>query len=54
MSRVDRNKHRTAPYLALVNESIYIGEASNAASFLNVSTLVQIAVDTKCDAVHPG
>ena len=49
--------HKTAsnaPYLDLVNESVYVGEASKAASFLNVAKLVQIALDYKCDAVHPG
>ena len=38
----------------MCTEAIFIGAAAEAAAFLNVARLVDIARQANCDAVHPG
>ncbi len=36
------------------NESICIGDATPGSSYLNANAIIQVAVSTGCDAIHPG
>ncbi|PIY15549.1 MAG: acetyl-CoA carboxylase biotin carboxylase subunit, partial [Elusimicrobia bacterium CG_4_10_14_3_um_filter_49_12_50_7] len=41
-------------YCGLADDSICIGPAAAASSYLNVSQIISAALVKKCDAVHPG
>ena len=45
---------RDAPYVAEADTSIYIGESTPAASYLNQEKIIEIAKDNNVDAIHPG
>lgn len=49
-SDVDRN----ALHVDLADEAIYVGPANPAESYLDMDAVIQAAVDTGADAVHPG
>lgn len=43
-----------AKHVLMADEAYHIGEASPAASYLNIAKLIQVAQDAACDCVHPG
>ena len=45
---------REAAYLALANESICIGPAAGAQSYLNIARIISAAEIADVEAVHPG
>jgi len=45
---------RTAPHVLLANESVRVGEAPAADSYLNVDRLLEAASLTAAGAIHPG
>lgn len=45
---------RDALHVQLADQSICIGPAPAAQSYLNMNAIVQAALQTGCDAVHPG
>jgi 3-methylcrotonyl-CoA carboxylase alpha subunit len=49
-SEADRN----ALHVALADESVFIGAAAAAESYLNIKRIVAAAQDCGCDALHPG
>jgi acetyl-CoA carboxylase biotin carboxylase subunit len=49
-SEADRN----APYVRLANESVCIGPAECAESYLNIPRIISAAEITNVDAIHPG
>lgn len=48
----DVDKH--ALHTLLADESIYIGEPPPLKSYLNMDVIIQAALKTNCDAIHPG
>ena len=45
---------RLAHHVFMADEAIYIGEAPPSESYLNKDKMVQAAIQSKSDAVHPG
>lgn len=45
---------RLAHHVFMADEAIYIGEAPPSESYLNMDKMVQAALQSKSDAVHPG
>ena len=45
---------RTAPHVALADESVWIGASAAADSYLRIDTLLEAARKTGADAIHPG
>ncbi len=45
---------RLAPHVLYADEAYHIGEAPSAQSYLRSDTLIQVAKDSGCDAIHPG
>ena len=45
---------REAAYLALANESICIGPAASAQSYLNIARIISAAEIADVEAIHPG
>jgi len=45
---------RDAPYLRLADESVCIGPADSAESYLNIPRIISAAEITNVDAIHPG
>ncbi|MHC4123621.1 MAG: biotin carboxylase N-terminal domain-containing protein, partial [Planctomycetota bacterium] len=43
-----------APYLCLADETVCIGPASPAESYLNIPRIISTAEVTNVDAIHPG
>ena len=43
-----------AQHVQLADESILLGDAAPKESYLNVDKLIQSALDSKADAIHPG
>lgn len=43
-----------ASYLREADEAVLIGESPAAQSYLNQDVLLKVALDTNCEAVHPG
>ena len=48
----DADKH--APHLQEAAATIHLGGSLAAESYLNASKLIQGAIDSECDAIHPG
>jgi acetyl-CoA carboxylase biotin carboxylase subunit len=45
---------RTSLAVRFADEAYRIGPASSTESYLNIPRLIEIMLETKCDAVHPG
>ena len=45
---------RTSLAVRLADEAYRIGPASSAESYLNIPRLIEVMLQTRCDAVHPG
>ena len=45
---------RTAPHVLAADEAYRVGAAPSAESYLRADALVEIALNSGCDAVHPG
>lgn len=45
---------RNAPFVFEADEAYYIGESPSAKSYLNQDKILEIAHQTKSDAIHPG
>lgn len=45
---------RTALHVRLATEAYYIGKASPKESYLNIEKIIDVAIKSKADAVHPG
>ena len=45
---------RLAPHVLRADEAYFIGPAPSAQSYLKVETLIDVARNAGCDAVHPG
>jgi len=45
---------KTARHTQLADMAVWIGEATPTASYLNSQTLIDVAIETDCDCVHPG
>ncbi|MCK9418324.1 MAG: ATP-grasp domain-containing protein [Nitrospirae bacterium] len=45
---------RLAHHVFMADEAVYIGEAPPSESYLNMDKMVQAALQSKSDAVHPG
>ncbi|WP_372668123.1 urea carboxylase [Amycolatopsis kentuckyensis] len=45
---------RLAPHVRLADRAVRLGPAPAAESYLRAGALVRAALDTSCDAVHPG
>jgi len=48
----DADRH--ALHTRTADQAVFIGEASPTASYLNVDRIIQAALDTQADAIHPG
>jgi acetyl-CoA carboxylase biotin carboxylase subunit len=49
-SEADRN----ALHVRAANEAVYIGPAPSSASYLNAKTIIDAALQSQSDAIHPG
>ena len=49
-TEVDKN----SPYVKLANEAVKIENRSLATSYLSIDKMIEVAIQTKCEAVHPG
>lgn len=49
-SEADRN----SPHVIFADEAVFIGPPTPTASYLNQEKIIQAAIDTKSDAIHPG
>ena len=45
---------KTAPHVLMADESIHIGEATSAKSYLDIDKIINAAHDSNADAIHPG
>ncbi len=45
---------RSASHVMLADEAIYIGESPPLKSYLNMDIIIESALKTGCDAIHPG
>ena len=45
---------RTSLHVQLADEAICIGPAKSKDSYLNMKNILQAAISTGCDAIHPG
>jgi acetyl-CoA carboxylase biotin carboxylase subunit len=45
---------RESPHVVLADEAVCIGAPPSRESYLNMNKIIQAAVDTKSDAIHPG
>ena len=45
---------RNAPFVFEADEAYYIGESPSAKSYLNQDKILEIALQTKSDGIHPG
>ena len=43
-----------SPHTILADESVCIGPAASAESYLKMDTIIQVALETGTDAIHPG
>jgi acetyl-CoA carboxylase biotin carboxylase subunit len=49
-SRADEN----SLHIQLADQAIFIGESPAQESYLNMEAIIAAAIDTHCDAIHPG
>ncbi len=45
---------RTAPHVLFADEALWIGEAPAKESYLRIDKIIEAAIATGCDAIHPG
>lgn len=45
---------RLAYHVFLADETVHIGEAPPHDSYLNMEKIIKVALEKKCDAIHPG
>lgn len=45
---------KLALHTLLADEAVYIGESPPLKSYLNIDSIIQAALSTNCDAIHPG
>jgi len=45
---------KTAPHVLMADESVHIGEAVSAKSYLDMDKIIKAAKSTGADAIHPG
>lgn len=45
---------RNAPFVTDAQEAVYIGESSPAESYLNMQRIIDAAIETGAEAIHPG
>ncbi|MGB3079572.1 MAG: acetyl-CoA carboxylase biotin carboxylase subunit, partial [Saprospiraceae bacterium] len=45
---------RKSPHVLLADESVFIGPSPSRESYLNAERIINAALDTKADAIHPG
>ncbi|AIH03420.1 acetyl-CoA carboxylase biotin carboxylase subunit [Thermodesulfobacterium commune] len=45
---------RLAYHVFLADEAVHIGEAPPHDSYLNMEKIIKVALEKKCDAIHPG
>ena len=45
---------RAAPHATFAGEAVRLGPAPSSESYLNMNKVIQAAVDTGADAIHPG
>ncbi|MBW1650080.1 MAG: ATP-grasp domain-containing protein [Deltaproteobacteria bacterium] len=45
---------KNMPYLDIADNSVLIGQANPLESYLNIEALINAAIKTKSDAIHPG
>jgi acetyl-CoA carboxylase, biotin carboxylase subunit len=43
-----------SPHVLMADESVYIGESKSSESYLNITKVIDAALKTNCDAIHPG
>lgn len=43
-----------SPHVSMADETVFIGASAPQESYLNIDKIVQVAIDTGADAVHPG
>eukprot|EP01102_Stenamoeba_stenopodia_P010204 TRINITY_DN304_c0_g1_i1.p1 TRINITY_DN304_c0_g1~~TRINITY_DN304_c0_g1_i1.p1 ORF type:complete len:737 (-),score=174.77 TRINITY_DN304_c0_g1_i1:151-2361(-) len=49
-SHADRN----SPFVTLADEAVFLGASPSPSSYLNADKLLQIALERRVDAIHPG
>ncbi len=49
-SEADRN----APFVLYADEAVLIGPPPSSESYLQADRIIEVALDKKCDAIHPG
>lgn len=45
---------KSALHTQLADESVCIGDNASSDSYLNMNNIIQAAINTNCDAIHPG
>ncbi len=45
---------RGMPYVRHADEAVNIGPPESSQSYLNMDKIIEVAVETACDAIHPG
>jgi acetyl-CoA carboxylase biotin carboxylase subunit len=45
---------RTSLHVRYAHEAYYIGKAPSSESYLNIEKIIEVAKDSKADAIHPG
>ena len=45
---------RQSPHVLLADEAVHIGNSPSSESYLCVDKIVQAAISTQADAIHPG
>ncbi len=41
-------------HVQLAHQSVFVGEPEATKSYLCIEKIIQVAIQTKCDAIHPG
>jgi len=48
------NSDVRSPHVLMADEAVYIGASKSSESYLNISKIIDAALNTGCDAIHPG